>query len=583
MSTTTSHPSLRGKVALVTGGGTGIGRGIALALARQGADLALVGRRIAPLEATAAEAQHFGVRVVTIAADIASEDGRSASLEQTHAMLGPLDLLIHAAGVLAGGDLHTLDQAEVAEAVATNVAAPILLTRAALPQLVARRGAVVLIGSGTSLVPLPAASVYSATKAGVRAFGVALRYELEPQGVRVLLVYPPATDTHMVAGMASGAGIRYPVARPEAIGERIVTALLAGHQELYFSGPERWLAISHHIAPRLTRRALGSQHDRFARMMAAPRMTAHATTSPPPGYDLASRLLWERFQAFERAYPPTHTLLDGHRWAYRRTDGNADGSESPTPASQRETIVVLPGVPGQAEHSFAYMDALADEYRVLCLSYPASFTRLDALAEGMIALLRHEHVERAHLIGGSYGAMVAQEVARRAPGLVSTLILEHPDAPRPARARWLAPLLRTLILCLPISPLHRLILLSCRPHLTQMTQGRAFWRDRFCHTITHLSRRDCLARLAVLRDYDAREEQLSGERSLPMPVLLVEAGNDALVSRRERQRIRAHYPSATVITLDGASHVGSLEHPERYVAIFRRFLAQVTTTKVRAE
>ena len=189
------------RVALVTGGGSGIGRGIALALARRGVHLALVGRRVAPLAAVAAEAAALGVYAVPMAVDITGPMAGQTVVAATCATFGRLDILVNNAGVLAGGALRNQTATTVANAVATNLAAPMELTRLALPHLARQQGAVVLVGSTMSHVPMPYATLYSATKAGLAAFGAALRYEAAGLGVHVLTVYPPGTATALTEDM----------------------------------------------------------------------------------------------------------------------------------------------------------------------------------------------------------------------------------------------------------------------------------------------------------------------------------------------------------------------------------------------
>lgn len=135
------------RVVLITGGGTGIGRGIALALAKRGFDVGLVGRRPEPLRMVAEEAQEYGVRAAVLPADLADSQERAMVVEQARHELGPLDLLVNNAGTLAGGALARLAPEAIERAVATNLTAPLLMTRLALPDLVARRGAVVLVGN----------------------------------------------------------------------------------------------------------------------------------------------------------------------------------------------------------------------------------------------------------------------------------------------------------------------------------------------------------------------------------------------------------------------------------------------------
>ena len=257
-------------LALVTGGGSGIGRGIALALARRGVNLALVGRRPAPLATVAAEGGALGVRAVALPADLADPTARSTLLDRAHAALGPPTILVHAAGTLAGGDLADLDADTIERALGVNLAAPLALTRAALPELLAARGAIILVASLAADVPFPSATLYSATKAGVAAFGEALRHEVGPQGVRVLVAYPPATATAMTHGMARATGFPgHHLADPDAVGEAIVAALVAGRRSWHGSVGDRALALRpsprpepHPPAPALAAGALAPDADR---------------------------------------------------------------------------------------------------------------------------------------------------------------------------------------------------------------------------------------------------------------------------------------------------------------------------------
>jgi short-subunit dehydrogenase len=256
-----------GRTALVTGGGTGIGRGIALALARRQVRVALVGRRQGPLEAVAQEIARMGGHALGFPADLTQAGERIALRERIHAALGPIDLLVHSAGVLAGGELAALAPAQIEAAVALNLAAPMLLVQQWLPDLVARRGAVILVGSMMSFVPLPAAAVYSATKAGLRALGLALRYELRARGVHLLSVYPPGTATAMTAPMARNAPWRSPLADPAIVGERIVRALIAGRHEVQWGTGDRLLTMLYHMMPHLVEALLARYYALFVRMM----------------------------------------------------------------------------------------------------------------------------------------------------------------------------------------------------------------------------------------------------------------------------------------------------------------------------
>jgi short-subunit dehydrogenase len=265
---TGTRASARRKVALVTGGGSGIGRGIALAYAKRGVDVAITGRRLDLLERVAAEVSSVGVRAVPLPADLAEEAGRAGLVSRVLDEFGRLDILANNAGVLQPGSLLGKSSGDIREAVATNLLAPIELTRQALPELARRKGAVVLVASGVSYVPMPYASLYSATKAGLAAFGEALRYELAPLGVRLLLFYPSGTDTDMVRGMAQAAGVSgFPLVSPEVVGERVVRSLARGKQEVYMGAEARLLPLLYRLSPRLVRALYRSQRAIFERMM----------------------------------------------------------------------------------------------------------------------------------------------------------------------------------------------------------------------------------------------------------------------------------------------------------------------------
>jgi len=255
---------------LLTGGGTGIGRGIALALARRGAKIALVGRRAERLAHTAAEAHALGAECLWLAADLSCADERTRTIAWFHDSCGPLDGLICNAAVFAGGALDGLDGDSIERAIGINLTAPADLVRLALPDLAAQHGMVALIGSTASFVPLPYAALYSATKSGVRALGESLRHELEPRGIGLLMVYPPDTATAMTAGMArAGGAANYAFAPAEAVGARIVDAWFARKRELRWGVSTRAMQALYYMAPGLVNALFRHERARLARMMAA--------------------------------------------------------------------------------------------------------------------------------------------------------------------------------------------------------------------------------------------------------------------------------------------------------------------------
>lgn len=214
---------------LITGAGSGIGRALAVALARHGARLTLLGRRLTPLRETADLVRAEGAEVQVVSGDVRSEADRMRALKACEAAYGGLDILINNAGVVCAGRLETISPSDIRVQVETNLIAPILLTQAALP-LLRRSGeaTIVNLSSTVALVGLAFYTPYVATKAGMAMFSEALRRELYGEGVHVLTVYPNATRTPMMEGTAAGPELGFDFEPPEPVADAVVAALVAG-------------------------------------------------------------------------------------------------------------------------------------------------------------------------------------------------------------------------------------------------------------------------------------------------------------------------------------------------------------------
>ncbi|MEU6152500.1 SDR family NAD(P)-dependent oxidoreductase [Actinosynnema sp. NPDC047251] len=167
---------------LLTSATGGLGHAIARALHRRGAKLVLTGRKVAELEALTAET---GARAIV--ADLADPD----DLHRLAGEAGEVDVLVANAALPANGELLDFTAEQVRRALAVNLDAPIALTHALLPAMLDRgRGHVVLMGSLAGKVTSAHASLYNATKFGLRGFGLALRQDLTGTGVGVSVVQP---------------------------------------------------------------------------------------------------------------------------------------------------------------------------------------------------------------------------------------------------------------------------------------------------------------------------------------------------------------------------------------------------------
>ncbi len=210
-----------GQTAIVTGGGGGIGRAMAGALARAGMRVVLVGRDAARLRHTAA-----ALDAIPLVADVtdAADQARIAA-----AAGDALGVLVHGAGAYARGSVATLDAAAWRRLEAVNLHGPLLLTSACLNQLRAARGQVVFINSSAALQPAGAGmGAYAGGKAALRVAADALRAEVNADGVRVLSIFPGRTDTPMQAAILADEGRAAPpgtLLAPDDVAAMMLAAL----------------------------------------------------------------------------------------------------------------------------------------------------------------------------------------------------------------------------------------------------------------------------------------------------------------------------------------------------------------------
>jgi NAD(P)-dependent dehydrogenase (short-subunit alcohol dehydrogenase family) len=185
---------LDGRIALVTGGTTGIGLATARLFHTEGARVIVTGKNPATIEA--ARASLDGIAEV-----VSSDSGDSVEIEELFARIqrehGGLDVLFLNAGVLRGGTIATMDEADFDEVFRVNVKGPWLALKAAIP-LLRRGGAVVLNASINAHLGMPGTSAYAASKAALRSLARTAAAELAEQGVRVNAVSPGPTDSGII-------------------------------------------------------------------------------------------------------------------------------------------------------------------------------------------------------------------------------------------------------------------------------------------------------------------------------------------------------------------------------------------------
>jgi len=190
---------LEDKTALVTGGGRGIGRAIALEFAREGADVAINYRRDREAaEKTAAEVRTLGRRVVVLQADVSDREAVEAMVAEAVGFLGGLDIVVANAGVAARvAPVAGVDPAEWRRVLATDLDGAFWTARAAVPHVVARRGVLLFISSIGADLAGAGGAPYHVAKAGVNALMKVLAKEVAPAGVRVNSIAPGVVRSEM--------------------------------------------------------------------------------------------------------------------------------------------------------------------------------------------------------------------------------------------------------------------------------------------------------------------------------------------------------------------------------------------------
>jgi len=197
-----THLVLQGQGAIVTGGGQGIGRGIAHALAAAGADVAILDTNTATAGAVAGEVIALGRRGLALTVDVTDLPAVEAATREVMAAFGRLDVLVNNVGWTANEPFVDSAPATWERVVAVNYVGTLNATRAALTVMIpARRGRIVSIASDAARVGTPREAVYAGAKAAVIGFSKALAAEVARHGITVNVVSPATVDTPLLRGM----------------------------------------------------------------------------------------------------------------------------------------------------------------------------------------------------------------------------------------------------------------------------------------------------------------------------------------------------------------------------------------------
>ena len=275
-----------------------------------------------------------------------------------------------------------------------------------------------------------------------------------------------------------------------------------------------------------------------------------------------------RLKAFRLAHPYKELTAGQVRWQYILCGRG------------KETLLLLPGALSTGESVFPVITAFGHEYRIIAPSYPLSLT-MSAMCAGIARILEVEAVDSVHLLGGSYGGLVAQYFVRQYPSTVRSLILSHTFilTAKYAKPLWIG---ARLFSRLPQSLFVRLLKLRLDKLLLSKLDSTnhpeaEFWRAYLNEAITSGSLKDvfihqnkCLLELT-------RQPQFTRDdlRQWPGKILIIESNDDPAISGRDRSLLRSTYPQAQVHTFDDVGHASFILRPQEAASIVRTFLHNV--------
>ena len=193
---------LKDKVAIVTGGGSGVGKAVSLRFSREGAHISVVGRTLEKLTKTAEEISKIGTESLAIAADVSNANDVSQMVTKTIERFGKIDILVNNAAVAIRKTIFDLTEADWDEMMNINLKSVFLCCKQVVPLMVKQgKGKIINIASASG--HLGHRLGYGATKAGVINFTAALALELAPYGINVNSISPGILDTPMIAKLKS--------------------------------------------------------------------------------------------------------------------------------------------------------------------------------------------------------------------------------------------------------------------------------------------------------------------------------------------------------------------------------------------
>jgi len=218
--------NISGKNALITGAGKGIGKAIAIALAKEGVNVALLARTQSDLDKLAKELAGYNVKISTVTADVSNIESVNNAVAKVQSDLGFIDILINNAGIGKFAKFLEMEPESWEEIIKINLLGPYYVTRSVVPEMIEKQtGDIINISSSSALNPAAVTSAYSASKAGLIALSTSLMQEMRKHNIRVTSLTPSTTATDMAIELKLTDGNPDRVMQPEDLAELIVSQL----------------------------------------------------------------------------------------------------------------------------------------------------------------------------------------------------------------------------------------------------------------------------------------------------------------------------------------------------------------------
>jgi len=237
-----------------------------------------------------------------------------------------------------------------------------------------------------------------------------------------------------------------------------------------------------------------------------------------------------------------------------------------------ETILLLPGALGTGEGAWQHILRLERKYHVISPSYAAVPTMAE-LVDGIVQILKLEGVSSAHVLGGSYGGLVAQVFVRRHPEQTKSLVLSHTLLPDPVRGKKIKSVVR-LLRVLPMPVVRALFRKRMSSLLPKDHDEAGFSNAYFEETVRYrLTKRSLINSYRRVLDFDTRYVFLPQDLvQWPGKILLMMSDDDPATPLDVREAMMKQYSSADVHTFSGTGHAAAILEQDEYLSVFEQFL-----------